>query len=80
MPTVARFRLVAIDCPDPQRLAQFYMAITGWEVDFDVPDLDDAEAQVLELGARRASFQPSEDFRVFLDPAGHPFCLVRASP
>lgn len=47
-------------------------------LDFDVPDLDAGEAQVLALGARKAEHQPGETFRVYLDPAGHPFCLVRA--
>ena len=47
-------------------------------LDFDVPDLDAAEAEVLALGARKAEVQPGRDFRVFLDPVGHPFCLVRA--
>ncbi|MEP6463727.1 MAG: VOC family protein [Frankiaceae bacterium] len=48
-------------------------------VDFDVPDLDVAEAQILALGARKADHQPGTTFRVYLDPAGHPFCLVLAS-
>jgi len=48
-------------------------------VDFDVDDLDAGEAAVLALGARKTDFQPEPDeFRVFLDPAGHPFCLVLA--
>ncbi len=47
-------------------------------LDFDVPDLDAGEAQVLALGARKAEVQPGTDFRVFLDPVGHPFCLVLA--
>jgi catechol 2,3-dioxygenase-like lactoylglutathione lyase family enzyme len=47
-------------------------------VDFDVPDLDVAEAQILALGARKADHQPGTTFRVYLDPAGHPFCLVLA--
>ena len=34
-----------------------------------------SEAEVLELGATRAEHQPGTTFRVFLDPAGHPFCL-----
>ena len=37
-----------------------------------------AEQQVLELGARKAEVQPGKSFTVFLDPAGHPFCLVAA--
>jgi hypothetical protein len=48
-------------------------------LDFDVPDLDEAEPPVLALGARKHDTQPGgESFRVYLDPAGHPFCLVRA--
>ena len=47
-------------------------------VDFDVDDLDAAEAQALAVGARKAEVQPGSTFRVFLDPAGHPFCLVLA--
>ena len=33
------------------------------------------EAAVLELGATKHDHQPGTSFRVFLDPAGHPFCL-----
>jgi predicted enzyme related to lactoylglutathione lyase len=117
---IARFSLVALDCPDPHALAAFYGQITGWEVgdvladgrwvqlrsdggvtlgfqqvdgfrppewpgqehpqqahvDFDVPDLDAGEQAVLAIGARKAEYQPGTTFRVFLDPVGHPFCLV----
>ncbi len=122
---IARFALVALDCPDPMALARFYGAITGWEtepldpgepdwvqlrnpgggatiafqhvpdhrppqwpgaehpqqahLDFDVDDLDAAEARVLAIGARKAEVQPGTSFRVYLDPAGHPFCLVLAA-
>ena len=122
MARIAHFSLVALDCADPLALANFYAAITGWEVrddepgadwdwvqlrapsgattmafqlapdhvppvwpsadhpqqahiDFDVPDLDEGERAVLALGARKAEFQPGTTFRVYLDPAGHPFCL-----
>jgi predicted enzyme related to lactoylglutathione lyase len=44
-------------------------------IDVVVDDLDAAEAAVLELGAVKHEHQPGETFRVFLDPAGHPFCL-----
>ena len=44
-------------------------------VDVIVDDLDEAEAQVLRLGATKHEHQPGTTFRVFLDPAGHPFCL-----
>jgi catechol 2,3-dioxygenase-like lactoylglutathione lyase family enzyme len=45
-------------------------------LDLEVADLDAGEAAVVALGARRHEVQPGETFRVFLDPAGHPFCLV----
>jgi catechol 2,3-dioxygenase-like lactoylglutathione lyase family enzyme len=44
-------------------------------LDFEVDDLDAAVAHARELGATEATFQPQEDVRVLLDPAGHPFCL-----
>jgi predicted enzyme related to lactoylglutathione lyase len=44
-------------------------------LDVVVDDLDAAEAAVLELGATKHEHQPGTTFRVFLDPAGHPFCL-----
>jgi hypothetical protein len=44
-------------------------------LDVMVEDLDSAEAAVLELGATKHDHQPGTTFRVFLDPAGHPFCL-----
>jgi catechol 2,3-dioxygenase-like lactoylglutathione lyase family enzyme len=120
MDGIARFSLVALDCPDPRALAAFYSALTGWEVDdgggdwvelrsdggatiafqgvadyrppvwpsadrpqqahldFDVDDLDAGEQRVLAIGARKAEVQPGDAFRVFLDPADHPFCLVLA--
>jgi hypothetical protein len=28
-----------------------------------------------DLAATKADFQPQDNVRVFLDPAGHPFCL-----
>ncbi|MGC7096290.1 VOC family protein [Amycolatopsis lurida] len=46
-------------------------------LDFAVQNLDDAESALLDLGATKPDGQPDEDrFRVLLDPAGHPFCLV----
>lgn len=44
-------------------------------LDVIVDDLDQGEAAVLELWATKAEHQPGTTFRVFLDPAGHPFCL-----
>lgn len=120
MTQIARFSLVALDTNDTVALAEFYSAITGWDVepynstgwiqlvsdggatiafqevddfvapvwpgsehpqqahlDFDVADLDEGEQAVVRIGARKAEYQPGETFRVFLDPSGHPFCLVR---
>ena len=48
-------------------------------LDVDVDDLDEAEAATLALGATKHPHQPGTSFRVFLDPAGHPFCLCRAA-
>lgn len=117
---IAKYRLVALDCPDASALAAFYAEITGgiirdggtsddwvqldtgtgtdiafqevsdyvppdWpngtpqqaHLDFEVEDLDAGEAAVLSIGAKKTALQPSpEAWRVFLDPAGHPFCLV----
>ncbi|HWG02234.1 MAG TPA: VOC family protein [Trebonia sp.] len=44
-------------------------------LDVVVEDLDAAEAAVLSLGGTKHDYQPGTTFRVFLDPAGHPFCL-----
>jgi catechol 2,3-dioxygenase-like lactoylglutathione lyase family enzyme len=44
-------------------------------LDIEVDDLAEAGAYAVELGATLADFQPQEDVRVYLDPAGHPFCL-----
>lgn len=127
MATVARFRNVVLDCPDPHTLAAFYAAVAGgtpraedddWVVlqvpdggprlafqraeghtppqwpradrngqqlhlDFDAgatwAELDAAHERVLELGARPLDVEDheKEDFRVYADPAGHPFCLCR---
>jgi hypothetical protein len=44
-------------------------------LDIAVDNLDLAVADAVQLGATVAEFQPQEDVRVLLDPAGHPFCL-----
>ena len=44
-------------------------------LDVIVDDLDAAEAAVINLGATKHPEQPGTSYRVFLDPAGHPFCL-----
>ncbi|GAB3555634.1 catechol 2,3-dioxygenase-like lactoylglutathione lyase family enzyme [Actinopolyspora lacussalsi] len=46
-----------------------------FHLDFGVADLDEAESRILAMGAEKAKEQPNEErWRVFTDPAGHPFC------
>ena len=44
-------------------------------LDLEVEDLDEAEQLVLRLGGIKPDYQPGETWRVYADPAGHPFCL-----
>ena len=44
-------------------------------LDIGVDDLDAAGEHAVAVGAVLAEFQPQNDVRVYLDPAGHPFCL-----
>jgi catechol 2,3-dioxygenase-like lactoylglutathione lyase family enzyme len=44
-------------------------------LDIKVDDLDIAGAHAVAEGAVLAEYQPQEKVRVYLDPAGHPFCL-----
>ncbi|MFD3516616.1 VOC family protein [Streptomyces sp. NPDC058657] len=118
---IAKYALVALDCPDPAALAEFYAGVLGGELkqydadwwdlyapgghrisfqrspglhppewpnaernsqqlhlDFDVPDLDAAEEQVIALGATPLDTDDKQrSFRVYADPAGHPFCLCK---
>lgn len=118
--SIARFRTVVLDCPDPRALADFYAGVLGGDIthdedgwvvletdgprlafqlaedhvaptwpegerpqqfhlDLTVDDVEAAEPGLVALGATRHAVQPGEDagepFRVYLDPAGHPFCL-----
>ncbi len=122
---IATLSLVALDCPDPEALCEFYQGIVGGSIktesqtpewirltldggcdigfqldpdhtppgwpdgdppqqahlDFEVTDLDEGERRVIALGARKTEQQPEPDeWRVFLDPAGHPFCLILFQP
>jgi catechol 2,3-dioxygenase-like lactoylglutathione lyase family enzyme len=50
-------------------------------LDLAVDDLEQGEAAVVALGALKATTQPAPDrYLVFLDPAGHPFCLSTGIP
>ena len=44
-------------------------------LDIEVDDLEAAGAHAVAAGATLAEYQPQENVRVYLDPAGHPFCL-----
>ena len=45
-------------------------------IDIGVADMEAAQAQVLALGATLLEdWKGTEGWRVFSDPAGHPFCL-----
>ncbi|WP_053644999.1 MULTISPECIES: VOC family protein [unclassified Streptomyces] len=57
--------------PDPERPQQSHL-------DLGVPDLDTAQEQLLALGATLLDAgEGTRSWRVYGDPAGHPFCLVR---
>jgi len=46
-----------------------------------VRDLEAAVDEAVRIGARPASDQPNPgEYRVLLDPAGHPFCLTTQIP
>jgi catechol 2,3-dioxygenase-like lactoylglutathione lyase family enzyme len=51
-----------------------------FHLDLFVENLDAAEQRAVSIGARPVEGpDPSpDDFRVYLDPAGHPFCLCQA--
>jgi hypothetical protein len=44
-------------------------------LDIEVDDLEQAVAHAVAVGAEQAEYQPQQNVRVMLDPAGHPFCL-----
>jgi len=57
------------DWPRPDSSQQFHL-------DLKVSDLDAAEKEVLALGARLIDDGGGDrTWRVYADPAGHPFCL-----
>jgi predicted enzyme related to lactoylglutathione lyase len=63
---VAGYR--APNWPDPRAPQQMHL-------DVKVEDVEAAEARVLQIGGTRLPGE-GDDWRVFADPAGHPFCLV----
>jgi catechol 2,3-dioxygenase-like lactoylglutathione lyase family enzyme len=59
--------------PDPDHPQQLHL-------DIRVDDVDVAEQAIVALGARRVPAERETGFRVFVDPVGHPFCLVFGRP
>jgi predicted enzyme related to lactoylglutathione lyase len=56
--------------PDDEHSKQYHL-------DLRVPEVAQAEAALLELGATVPDVQPGgARWRVMLDPEGHPFCLL----
>ncbi|MFD9881399.1 VOC family protein [Streptomyces alboflavus] len=124
---VVRLRTVALDCPDPHALAEFYAGLIGgtihdydgdgewvellapgrvriafqrsdghtppawprsdtngqqFHLDFDGgstwAEIDAAQERAFALGARPLDLDDGggkRDWRVYADPAGHPFCF-----
>lgn len=116
---IGKLQAVALDCPEPMALAEFYRQLLGGKVvpesdgwvtlsdvpggtvlafqraenhqpprwpdpdypqqlhlDLRVDDLDEAQQQVLALGATLLEGSVNDrGWRVFADPVGHPFCL-----
>jgi catechol 2,3-dioxygenase-like lactoylglutathione lyase family enzyme len=58
--------------PDSSHPQQFHL-------DLDVSQFDEAHAQVLQSGATLLHIDP-RGWRVYADPAGHPFCLLQGRP
>ncbi|MEE1755960.1 VOC family protein [Streptomyces sp. SP18CS02] len=54
----------------------FHDGTQQFHLDLTVHDLDEAEEQVLALGAKALDTDNrGRSWRVYADPAGHPFCL-----
>jgi catechol 2,3-dioxygenase-like lactoylglutathione lyase family enzyme len=119
---IPTFGAVALDCPDPAALTEFYRELLGWDapkggdddddddfvtlinplggarlafqrvenfrapqwpsqenpqqahLDLVVTDMEAAHERALAIGAKPLDDTP-ETWRVYADPAGHPFCL-----
>jgi hypothetical protein len=60
--------------PEEDRAKQIHL-------DFATDDLDGAQQIAIGLGATLADSQPRpDDWRVLIDPAGHPFCFTTLIP
>ena len=69
--------LLAFQLVDDYRAPEWPGQLVPQQIHLDVKvdDLDVGEQAVLAIGAT-ATGSTTDTFRVYLDPAGHPFCLV----
>ncbi|WP_280421546.1 VOC family protein [Nocardia carnea] len=67
---VEGLRTVVLDCPDPWKLAEFYLGLLGGEI--VRPESDDTWVAMVDPQGRRLAFQLSPQYRPpqFPDPAG----------
>lgn len=49
-------------------------------LDFHVKDVEEAVKHALSCGAAMSEMQLEDGWRVMIDPAGHPFCLLPQPP
>ncbi|WP_354642154.1 VOC family protein [Kitasatospora camelliae] len=64
---VAELHATVLDCPDPEALAAFYLAVTGWEVTYR-----SEEYVFIGMGdSHRIAFQRVTDHRPVRWPAEH---------
>lgn len=77
---IAKIGWIQTDCHDPERLAAFWGAVLGVEIDEAVQDVDAAAARITELGGRRLPFDDYHEdgysWRIMADPEGNEFCLI----
>jgi RimJ/RimL family protein N-acetyltransferase len=62
---------VSLDCDDPLRLAEFWLELLGGSVLW---------RSASSIGATVTDVQPDPRWRVLLDPAEHPFCIITLTP
>src|SRR5829696_3364654 len=61
MTAIARLSCLAIDCPNPRELAEFYSAITGWPI--DEANADDEWIGLIPDKGANLDFQRVDDYQ-----------------
>ncbi|MBK1784249.1 VOC family protein [Prauserella cavernicola] len=69
MSSTVKLGCVALDCPDPYRLAGFYGALLGWKIHDEHKPGDDWVTLVNPDGGADISFQSDPDYRPSTWPA-----------